>query len=116
MKVESAAKVKYGVWGLIVGVIVTIIIGFAWGGWRTQGASETSTREALLATRAAICVAQFLKQPNYQEKLKEFQEYSSWKKAEFVEKGGWDKMPGETAANFAVAQACADALEHLLKK
>jgi hypothetical protein len=29
----TAAKVKYGVWGLICGAIIAMIIGFAWGGW-----------------------------------------------------------------------------------
>jgi hypothetical protein len=28
----TAAKVKYGVWGLIGGAIIAMIIGFAWGG------------------------------------------------------------------------------------
>jgi hypothetical protein len=28
----TAAKVKYGVWGLIGGAILAMIIGFAWGG------------------------------------------------------------------------------------
>ena len=31
----TAAKVKYGVWGLIGGAIIAMIIGFAWGGWTT---------------------------------------------------------------------------------
>ena len=29
----TTAKVKYGVWGLICGAIIAMIIGFAWGGW-----------------------------------------------------------------------------------
>jgi hypothetical protein len=37
MKPETAGKVKYGVWGLIVGAVITMIIGFAWGGWTTSG-------------------------------------------------------------------------------
>ena len=28
----TAAKVKYGVWGLIGGAIIAMIIGFVWGG------------------------------------------------------------------------------------
>ena len=27
----TAAKVKYGVWGLICGAIIALIVGFAWG-------------------------------------------------------------------------------------
>ena len=32
----TAAKVKYGVWGLIGGAIIAMIIGFVWGGWTTH--------------------------------------------------------------------------------
>ena len=116
MKPESAAKVKYGVWGLIVGAVIAMIIGFAWGGWKTKGTAQTMTEEAVLASQAAICVAQFMKQPDHEEKLKEFAEVSSYQRAGFIEKGGWDKMPGEEEAGFAVARACADGLELLLKK
>ena len=37
MKPETAAKMKYGVWGLICGAVIAMIIGFAWGGWTTSG-------------------------------------------------------------------------------
>jgi hypothetical protein len=56
------------------------------------------TEEAVLASQAAICVAQFMKDPNHEEKLKELGELDSWKRAEFIEKGGWDKMPGQANA------------------
>ena len=32
MKPENAGKIKYGVWGLICGAVIVMIIGFAWGG------------------------------------------------------------------------------------
>jgi len=32
VKEVMAVKVKYGIWGLICGAIVAMIIGFAWGG------------------------------------------------------------------------------------
>ena len=45
------------------------------------------TEEAVLASQAAICVAQFMKEPNHGEKLKEFEKLSgSYKKGEFIEK------------------------------
>jgi hypothetical protein len=116
MKLETAAKIKYGVWGLICGAVIAMIIGFAWGGWTTSGTSQTMAKEAVLASQAAICVAQFMKQPNPEKKLKELEEVSSWQRAEVIEKGGWDKMPGQGAAGYAVARACADGLELLMKK
>ena len=56
----TAAKVKYGVWGLIGGAIIAMIIGFAWGGWTTTRTTKRLGDEAVLAARAAICVAQFM--------------------------------------------------------
>jgi hypothetical protein len=116
MKPETEGKIKYGVWGLIVGAVIAMIIGFAWGGWTTSGTTKTMTEEAVLASQAAICVAQFMKQPNHEEKLKEFGEIDSWKRAEFVEKGGWAKMPGQKEADYGVARGCTDGLELLIKK
>ncbi|HLE36490.1 MAG TPA: hypothetical protein VI699_05030 [Candidatus Acidoferrales bacterium] len=116
MKPETAAKMKYGVWGLICGAVIAMIIGFAWGGWTTSGTTKTKTKEAVLASQAAICVAQFMKQPDHDEKLKALEEVNSWQRAEAIEKGGWDKMPGQAKADYAVARACADGLELLMKK
>ena len=116
MKLETAAKFKYGVWGLICGAVIAMILGFAWGGWTTSGTTQTMTKEAVLASQAAICVAQFMKEPAHEKKLKELEEVSSWQRAEVIEKGGWDKMPGQEKAGYAVARACADGLELLMKK
>jgi len=57
-----------------------------------------------------------MKDPNQEEKLKELGELDSWKRAEFIEKGGWDKMPGQEKAGYLVSRACADGLELLIKK
>ena len=116
MKPETEGKVKYGIWGLIIGAVIAMIIGFAWGGWITGGTAKTMTEEAVLASQAAICVAQFMKQPDHEEKLKEFEAVSTWKRSEFITKGGWDKMPGQKEADYGVARSCSDGLEELLKK
>ena len=116
MKPETAGKVKFGVYGLICGAIIAMIIGFAWGGWTTRGTTQKTTEEAVLASQAAICVAQFMKEPNHEEKLKELGELDFWKRAELIEKGGWDKMPGQEKAGYSVSQACATGLEVLITK
>ena len=115
MKTETAGKVKYGVWSLIVGAVVAMIIGFGWGGWSTAATTQKISEEAVMASQAAICVAQFIKEPNHEEKLKELGELDSWKRAEFVEKKGWDKMPGQEKAGYGVSRACVDGLELLIK-
>jgi len=116
MKPETEGKVKFGVAGLICGAVIAIIIGFAWGGWTTGGTTQKMSDEAVLASQAAICVAQFMKQPNHEENLKELGKLDSWVRPEFIEKGGWDKMPGQEKADPSVAQACAKGLEVLIKK
>ncbi len=117
MQPETAGKLKYGGWGLVVGAIIAMIIGFAWGGWSTSGTTQKISDEAVLATQAAICVAQFMKQPNHEQKLKELGELDSWKRAEYIEKGGWDRMPGQKEKpDYTVSRACAAGLELLMKK
>ena len=116
MKPENAGKIKYGIWGLICGSIIAMIVGFGWGGWSTASTTQKVSDEAVLASQAAICVAQFMKQPNHEEKLKELKELSSWTRAEYLEKGGWDKMPGQEKSDYSVSRACADGLELLVQK
>ena len=116
MKPETARKVKFGVWGFICGAVITMVIGFGWGGWSTAGTTQKMADEAVLASQAAICVAQFMSQPNHEEKLKELGKIDDWKKSEFIEKGGWDKMPGQEKAGYYVARACTKGLEVLIKK
>jgi hypothetical protein len=116
MKKEMEVKMKFGIGGLICGAIVAMIIGFAWGGWVTASTNQKMSNEAVLATQAAICVAQYVKEPNNQEKLKEFEAVDSYKRSEFIEKGGWDKMPGQKEASYEVKNACVAGLEVLIKK
>jgi hypothetical protein len=116
MKPETEGKIKYGSWGLICGAVIAMIIGFGWGGWSTASTTKTMTAEAVVASQAAICVAQFMQDANHEVKLKELEKLSSWTRAKFVEEGGWDKMPGQEKADYAVSRACADGLEHLIKK
>jgi CspA family cold shock protein len=113
MKAEMEGKIQYGIGGLICGAIVAMIIGFAWGGWVTASTNQKMSGDAVLASQAAICVAQFMKDPS---KLKEFEGIDSYKRYEFIEKGGWDKMPGQKEASNGVARACVDGLEVLIKK
>ena len=111
MKPETEGKLKYGGWGLVCGAVIAMIIGFAWGGWSTASTTKTLNAEAVLASQTAICVAQFMKQPDHEAQLKEIGALDSWKRGEFIAKGGWDKMPGQEKADYAVSRACAEGLE-----
>ena len=74
-----------------------MIIGL--GGWTISSTTQTMSDEKVLASQVAICVAQFMKDPNHEAKLKEFERMDSWKRSEFIEKGGWGKMPGQEKAD-----------------
>jgi uncharacterized membrane protein YeaQ/YmgE (transglycosylase-associated protein family) len=111
----SMERFKVGVGALLGGAVIATIIGFAWGGWSTTSASQGRTDAAVLATRSAICVAQFMSQPDHQARLKALKETSAWQRSDEIEKGGWDRMPGETEANSTVSRACADGLEVLMQ-
>ena len=116
MSSQRAVQLKYGGWGVAIGAVVAMVLGFTWGGWVTASTADKMSAEAVLASRSAICVAQFMKSPDYDAQLKVFQETDSWKRREFVEKGGWDKMPGEETARGYVSAACADGIEVLIEK
>jgi hypothetical protein len=116
MKQETEVKMFIGVGCFIAGAAIAMIIGFVWGGWSTSGTAKTMTEEAVLASQAAICVAQFIKQPDYEDKLWEFEKVTTYMRDDYIEKGGWDKMPGQEKADPAVTQACVDGIELLIKK
>lgn len=53
--------------------------------------------------------------PEHELVVKEFQGTDSYKRSELIEKGGWDKMPGQEKAVYGVASACVTGLEALIK-
>ena len=115
METHTDAKVTYGIWGLVLGAGIAITIGFAWGGWTTSSTTQKMSDDAVMASRAAICVAQFMKAPDHKAKVKELQGAESYQRSELIEKGGWDRMPGEEKAAWGVAGACVVALERVIK-
>jgi hypothetical protein len=101
-------------WGVVVGAIGTMIVGFSWLGW-TLG--STAERLAVERTNAAIvvaltpaCVARFMQQPGASAKLAEFQKIDSWRQREFIEAGGWATLKGDKMPNSGLANACAEEL------
>ena len=117
MKDETKAKLKFGGWGVVVGAIIAMIIGFSWGGWTTSTTADQMSGDAVLASEAAICVAQFIKEPDSQKKIDEFASLDAhYKQAQFIEQGGWNKMPGQKEASPDVARACVPGIQALIQK
>ncbi|MFH1005969.1 MAG: hypothetical protein V1800_00525, partial [Candidatus Latescibacterota bacterium] len=43
MKAEMRGKIKYGVWALLCGSLVAMVMGFSWGGWSTSAHAAAKT-------------------------------------------------------------------------
>ena len=112
MKVQSAL-LKSGAWGAVIGSIVTMIVGFSWGGWTTSTTANqlatTRADAAVTSTLVPFCVAQ--QKTDVTKKLGELRAItSSYEQTDFVMKAGWATFPGTADPNRNVAEACASAL------
>src|SRR5438105_1503215 len=101
--------------GAAAGAIVTMFVGFNWGGWTLGSTVEKVGKEradtAVVAALAPICVNQFRGAVNASSNLSELNKFSyAWDREIFIEKGGWAIMPGSETTNSAVAKACAETL------
>jgi hypothetical protein len=100
--------------GIVIGAAATMFVGFSLGGWVTSETArkmaQRDAREATIAALAPICVDKFRSQADAGKNLTTLKKISSWQQASFIEQGGWAIMPGATAADLGVAQACAEML------
>ncbi len=106
-------------WGMAVGSIVLLIVIFSAGWVVTNSTAMAEAKQmaenAVIERLTPISVAQFMKDPNREERLKELKKLSSWKRADYVKKQGWATMPGEKEPDRDVADACARRLVDLKK-
>src|SRR2546426_343275 len=107
-------KIKLGSWSALGGAIVLAIVGFGCGGWVTGGAAEAMAKEiaanAVAERLGSICVAQFNRDPQKGQKLKEMKDKDSWERGRYIETQSWAIMPGEDKVDSKVADACAKQL------
>jgi hypothetical protein len=104
--------------GIVAGAVVTMIVGFNWGGWTLASTVEKVAQEraqsAAVAALAPICADKFHQAANAPANLSELNTIRyDWDRSAFVEKGGWATMPGAAPPDAAVARACAEILGRL---
>jgi dienelactone hydrolase len=109
------AWLKPGIWGAVVGSILTMIVGFSWGGWTTSStANQAAIQRADAAVTTAfvpICLAKEKVDASKGKKLGELKAITaSYDQTDFVMKAGWATFPGKADPNRDVAEACASAL------
>jgi hypothetical protein len=108
---------KPACWGVAVGAIGIMIVGFGWGGWVLGSTAERLAKDradgAVTAVLVPICVERFMGQADAAMKLTEFQKGASWQQSQAIARGGWATATGSTGPNTAVARECAQQLAHI---
>jgi hypothetical protein len=112
MKVPPWVKPAW--WGVVVGAVGIMILGFSWWGWVLDSPAERMAKaqadDAVTAILVPSCVERFMGQADVAAKLAEFQNTVSWRHSQLLEQGGWATMAGSNSPNSAVAKACAQQL------
>jgi len=107
--------IKPGTWSAIAGSVLTVILGFSYGGWTTgDTAARLAQQQADTAVTAAlvpVCIAQSKADRTAAKKMSELRALtSSYQQRDFVITTGWATVPGDEGADSNVAGACAAAL------
>ena len=112
--------IKPFAWGMAAGMGVLLIVIFSAGWVVTSGSAKaeakTMAADAVMNRLAPIAVAQFMQDPNKEERLKEMKKLESWgenNRSNYVKKQGWATMPGEKEPDEQVADEVARRLNDL---
>lgn len=109
---EHKDKISIGAWSAIGGAILTMVIGFNWGGWVRGSTSlnmgEKMARVAVVERLAPICVSQFNLDPMRDENFVTLEAKSSWDQEKYVKAQGWATMPSEEKPDGQVAARCSE--------
>jgi hypothetical protein len=101
-------------WSCAASVVVTIIVGFAWGGWVRGGTADEMATKAAAGARAelasAICVSRFASGPDATAQIAALKATDSWRRDAFLEERGWVALPGVEKPVMGAAGMCVQQL------
>jgi hypothetical protein len=101
-------------WSCVGCVVLTMIVGFGWGGWVAGGTaaamSAGAAQQAKAQFAADFCVSRFDAAPDSAVKLAALKSAESWERADFIDKGGWAKLPWVNREIEGSADLCAQKL------
>jgi len=104
-------------WGGALGAMVLLIVIFSAGWVVTSGSAQIKAKQmaasAVMDRLAPISVAQFMQDPNKEQRLVDLKKLDYWKRGEYVQQQGWATMPGEKEADGRLADECARRLVEL---
>src|SRR5690606_7536758 len=100
--------------GVVGGAVITMLVGFTWGGWTLGSTAEKMAQErataAVVDVLAPACVQRFQQQPDLAAQWAAFKEVSSWQRDAYIEKLGFATPIGSKTANEQAAEKCASML------
>ena len=101
-------------WACAACIIATLVIGFTWGGWVTGGTAGRMAAHAATVARtdlaAAVCVSRFEAGSDAAANLAALKASDSWKRSDYIEKGGWTTLAGTKEPIDGAADLCAERL------
>ncbi len=97
--------------GLILGVSITLIVGFGFYDWKTlakgNALSETESDRAVINALSAVCVERFKKDINYADNFKKLIKVDQFSAGDFMEIGGWSKFSTSAGFELEISNLCA---------
>ena len=98
------------VWSCIASIVVTIAVGFVWGGWVTGGAATEMADRASLNGQAqlaaSICVDRFVTGSDAKAQTASLASAESWRRSDLLRQGGWLTLPGRHDPVPGAADLC----------
>lgn len=101
-------------WSCAGCIAATLILGFTWGGWMTASSARKVVAQAGYDARAdlaaAICVHRFGASADHVANLAALKGTDTWKRDEYIVKGGWLKLDGQESEISGASALCAQRL------
>ena len=97
------------------GVIVTVVLGFAWGGWYTAGGADKLAKDrsatAVVSALAPVCLANAQRDEAMAEKIAVIQAESTFRRNAAIIDTGWVDSTLARDVQRELASSCLDLLE-----
>ena len=104
-------------WSMAGAAVLTMVVGFTWGGWVTGGTAtemaEEAAEQSAAKLAAAVCVERFVNAQDAALQLAALKETSRWKQKSFVADGNWATLSGMEEPVSGSAELCAEQLAEI---
>ena len=95
--------------GAVAGAVVTMIVGFYWGGWmlgtNAEKMAKNHSENAVVAALSPVCADKFRALPDVEARKIALSKVDSWKRRDEFPKE-FVTLPGESYPNAALVEAC----------